>query len=151
MSNVTGRDTVQLLAETPPTVLDDRLAKVTAPIAWKYLPVTNISTLSALPPAAQERETKNAANTFASTGRNLFVYYVTRILTNRRSLLLESGTTKKKYPKTAAQLWQTVETEEAFYWNEAAKQLRLYMKEGMLSPKGCLIHGGEAEREGSLC
>lgn len=125
-----------------PDSLDGKLAKVIAPIAWKFQPATNLSNIEALPARAKERETKKAADTFASTGRNVFVHYVTPVLDERRTLLLASSTTKKKYTKTAPQLWQSLEITESFFWNEAARQLRLCMKEDVLSPKGCLIHGG---------
>lgn len=122
--------------------INDTLAKVIEPIAWKVSPVTNVAVFEALPPAAKDRETKKAADTFASTGRNVFVHYVTPILSRRRELLISSGYTKKKYPKTAAQTWSTLPFAEAFFWNEAAKELRLCMKQNILSPKGCLVHAG---------
>ena len=126
----------------------DTLAQTTAPIAWSYAPIANLPLLDALPPATRERETKKAADTFASTSRNVFVHYATPILEERRKRLLASGLRKKKYPKTAAQLWRIIGHDEEFYWSEVARSLRLGMKLGILSPKGCLIHGGRAgERE----
>ena len=125
------------------------LATITAATVWRYAPIANLTLLDALPPAARERETKKAADTFASTGRNVFVHYATPILEERRNRLLASGLRKKKYPKTAPQLWQSIGHDEEFYWNEVVRSLRQGMKQGVLSPKGCLIHGGRAgEREG---
>ena len=126
----------------------DPIAQITAPIIWNYVPLANLPLLDALPPAARERETKKAADTFASTGRNVFVHYATPILEERRKRLLASGLRRKKYPKTAAQLWHMIGHDEEFYWNEVARSLRLGMKLGILSPKGCLVHEGRAgERE----
>src|ERR1700744_5067987 len=93
-----------------------------AHMGWKFLPVTNIPTLDSLPPAARERGTEKAASTFASTGRNLFVHYAAPILEKRRQILLSSGTRKKKYAKTASQLWPTLSHDQSFYWNQAAKE-----------------------------
>lgn len=118
---------------------------IISPTVWRYEPVVNLTHLEAFPQAARERETKKAASTFASTGRNIFVYYVTPILHERRRRLLISGIQKKKYTKTAAQVWQTVSHEENFFWNEAARYVRQCMSEGRLSPKGCLIHGGRLD------
>ena len=123
----------------------ERLEDVIAPISWKILPVTNLAAFEALPPAAKDRETKKAADTFASGRRNIFVHYVTPILNERRRLLLGSGLTKKNYHKTAAQVWQALETDEAFFWNQTAREVRMCMKKGILSPKGCLIHGGRLD------
>ena len=129
------------------TIVDEKLFKVTAPTTWKIPTVIDLAKLEALPPAAKERETKQAADTFASTGRNVFVHYVTPILEGRRKLLLEANIRKKKYPKTAAQIWQTVDAEEAFFWHETARQLRLCMKKELLRPKGCLIHAGRVSEK----
>ena len=64
-------------------------ASVTMPqMTYKIPPVADLTVLSALPPAAQLRETKKAADTFASTGRNIFVHYITPVLEKRRALLL---------------------------------------------------------------
>lgn len=126
------------------THASDEFADVIAPIAWMIPSVINLATLEALPPAAGIREVKKAADTFASTGRNVFVHYATPILSKRRELLLASGLTKKKYYKTAAQVWPTLAQDDAFYWHQAAKELRICMKQGVLNPKGCLRHAGRA-------
>ena len=118
------------------------------PLAWKFSTVVDLSKLEALPPAAKNSEIQKAADTFASSGRNIFVHYVAPILDMRRKILLASGTTKKKHPKTAAQLYQTLDADQKFYWEQAAKELRLCMKKEILSPKACLVHGGRlSERE----
>jgi hypothetical protein len=88
------------------------LAKITAPTVWRYAPNANLALLDALPTAAREHEIKKAADTFASTRRNIFVHYATPILEDRRKRLLASGLRKKKYPKTAAQLWQSIGHDE---------------------------------------
>ncbi|KAK3699525.1 hypothetical protein LTR37_016394 [Vermiconidia calcicola] len=142
MSGVRDIDGREQPAMSSSHAVDGRLAHVVAPVSWEIPPVTNLRTLEALPPAAKQRETKKIADSFASTGRNIFVHYATPILDKRRQLLLSSGITKKRYPKAAAQLWQILDPEEAFYWNEVARELRLCMKKEVLSPKGCLIHAG---------
>ena len=126
---------------------NEKLATAIAPIVWNYAPIADLHVLEALPRAARERETKKAADTFASTGRNVFVHYAAPILDERRKRLLTSGLRKKKYPKTAAQLWLNVGHEEQFYWNDAARHLRQCMKQGRLSPKGCLINGGRVDEK----
>lgn len=126
----------------------DPLVHVTALVYWTYQSVANLTHLDALPPAARERETKKAADIFASTGRNLFVRYATPILEERRKRLLATGLRKKKYAKSAVQVWQGVGIEQQFFCHQAAKELRLAMKAKQLNPKGCLIHGGRVgERE----
>lgn len=129
-------------SDTMSTDAEDPLARITAPIHWNISPVTDLSHIEALPPAAKARELKKAADTFASTGRNVFVHYVSPILSARRQHLLESNTTKKKFSKTAAQLWQSVDGEQAFFWTEAARELRLCLKQGSLSTSDCVSHGG---------
>lgn len=123
-------------------VTDEEAAHVNASSSWRIPPVIDVGTLEALPPAAKHRETKKAADTFASTGRNIFVHYVSPILAKRREMLLASGTTKKKYPRTAAQLWSKLSSSDSFFWHQAAKELRLCMKQSILNPKGCLVHAG---------
>ena len=119
---------------------NEKLAAIVAPVVWNNTPIATLDLLEALPLAARERETKQAADTFASTGRNLFVHYATPILKERRRHLLAAGMRKKKYLKSAPQLWQSVGQEEQFYWNESARHLRQCMKQNMLSAKGCVIH-----------
>lgn len=105
--------------------------------------VTNVAQLQQLPPASRARETKKVADNFASNGRNLFVHYVGPILDKRRELLIASGTTKKRFYKTAAQIWPTVQLEDALFWQEAAKDLRLCMKDNSLDRKDCLLYAGK--------
>jgi hypothetical protein len=126
---------------------NERLAAIVAPVVWKYAPMADLHVLEALPPAARERETRKAVDTFASTGRNVFVHYTAPILDERRKRLLAAGLRKKKYSKSAAQLWQSIGEEEQFYWNEAARYLRQCMKQGVLSHKDCLIHGGRVDEK----
>lgn len=92
----------------------EQLATITAPIDWKFNTVTNLTHIEALPAAAKEREIKQAADTFASTGRNVFVHHATPILEERRKRLLASGLRKKEYPKSAPQLYQVIGAEEEF-------------------------------------
>ena len=135
------------VARTMSPSVDERITELTAPVDWKISPVTNLANIEALPPAARNREIKKAADTFASTGRNVFVHYVTSILEERCERLLASCITMKKYTKIAPQLWQNLDADEAFFWNEAARELRLCMKKNILSAKGCLIHAGrQSER-----
>ncbi|KAF2480759.1 hypothetical protein BDY17DRAFT_326637 [Neohortaea acidophila] len=101
-------------------------AKADTPMSHNIPSVIDLSHLKALPPASKWRELKKAADTFASTGRNLFVHYASPILVRRRELLRASGSTKKKYPKTPAQLWPTLDADDTFFWNQAAKVVRLY-------------------------
>ncbi|KAK3701081.1 hypothetical protein LTR37_015643 [Vermiconidia calcicola] len=142
MSGVQDVERRDQLAVSSSHAVDESLAPTVVSIPWRIPTVTNLTMLEALPPAARQRETKKIADTFASTGRNIFVHYMTPILELRRQLLLNSRTTKKGFPKTAAQLWQSLDAEEVFYWDEVARQLRLCMKKAVLSPKGCLIHAG---------
>lgn len=121
---------------------DRKPAQITAPLARRVAPVLETALYDVFPPAAKDRELKKAADTFASTGRNVFVHYAAPILEHRRNLLLVSGLTKKKYPKTAAQIWPTLSSEETFFWTEAARELRLCMKQTLLSKEDCLLHAG---------
>ena len=130
---------------------DRKLAQITAPLACRIESVLETALYEAFPPTSRDRELKKAADTFASTGRNVFVHYITPILEQRRKLLLASGLTKKKYPKTAAQLWPTLGAEEEFFWNEAARELRLCMKQNLFSKEDCLLHAARpGERESYL-
>ena len=110
--------------------------------AWHIAAVTDVAQLERLPPASRAREIKKAVDNFASNGRNIFVHYVEPILDKRRELLIASGTTKKRFYKTAVQIWQSVQREDASFWIEAAKELRLRMKDGSLDRKDCLLHSG---------
>ena len=110
---------------------------------WQIAAVTDVAQLERLPPASRAREIKKAADNFASNGRNLFVHYVGPILNKRRELLIASSITKKRYYKTAAQIWPTVQLEDALFWQEAAKELRLCMKDNCLDRKDCLLYAGK--------
>lgn len=133
--------------DDPPTKLSHRKtapepAIVTRPSHVR--PVIDIARFDAFPQAARARELTKAVNTFASSGKNVFMHYVEPTLNRRRTELLKTGMTKKKYHKTAAQLWPSVEQEERSFWNGQAKELRLCLKEKSLSVENCLTFAGRA-------
>ena len=102
-------------------------------------PVIELSRFNAFPPTTRARELSKAANTFTSSGKTIFVHYAEPILRTRRALLLESGTTRKKFYKTATQLWPNA---EEFFWNQQATELRLSLKQKFLSVEDCLEFAG---------
>ena len=108
-------------------------------------PVKELASLNAFPAAAREREILKAAHTFASTGRNVFVHYVEPILDERRRSLLADGTTRKKYYKSAAQVWQLQTTDQRAFWDEKARELRMCMKQGLLGSEDCLRNAGKRD------
>lgn len=114
-------------------------------------PVRDISVYKAFPATSRERELKEDADLFASSGKQAFVHYTQPVLDRRRIELLSSRTTKKKYHKTASQLWtEWVQLDdfrdESFYWNEmVARVLRRCLKDGTLSHEDCLTHAGRLE------
>ncbi|EMC91431.1 hypothetical protein BAUCODRAFT_39604 [Baudoinia panamericana UAMH 10762] len=114
--------------------------------ATRARPVVDIQRYDKFPPASRERELKKVADTFVSSGRNVFVHHVQAVLELRRTALLASGTTKKKYPKTAAQLWHGLEVaqrDERFCWSElVARCLRNSINKGEVSHGECLRHAG---------
>ncbi|KAK5705588.1 hypothetical protein LTR17_021533 [Elasticomyces elasticus] len=112
-------------------------------------PVLSLQRLEKFPPAARARELKKAADIFACSGRNIFVHYVAPILETRRKKLLASFVTKKKYTKTAAQLWHSLEqddSDEYFYWNEmVGRRIRESLRSCELSHEMCLEYAGMPE------
>jgi hypothetical protein len=128
-----------------PGLSDEQLANIIAPVEWSIPPVITFTNIDALPKAAAEREVKKAVDSFASTGRNLFVHFTTPVLNHRRELLLRTGATKKKYPKTAAQLWQGLDYEETFYWEEMAREVRMSLKQKLLTAREYLTDAGRKE------
>lgn len=98
-----------------------------------------------LPPAAQAREAKKIANTFVSTGRNIFVHYATPILQHGGALLLASGLTKKRFYESTAQVFQILDHDELFLWHETANQLRLRMKLRDVTAAECIEFAGLKE------
>ena len=109
----------------------------------KIRAVKELASLDAFPAAAREREIAKAAHTFASTGRNIFVHYVEPTLSARRRRLLASGTIKRTYHKSAAQLWQVQNTDQRAFWEEKARELRMCMKQGLLSAEDCIRDAGK--------
>lgn len=59
----------------------------------------------AFPPAAKERLILKEVNTFVGNAIHLFNHHVTPILDLRRKQVVECGKTKRKFLKTAKQLW----------------------------------------------
>ncbi|KAK4546128.1 hypothetical protein LTR36_002265 [Oleoguttula mirabilis] len=101
--------------------------------------------INALPPAARANERAKRANTFASSGKTVFVHYVEPVLDCRRTELLSKGTHNKKYNKTAAQLWQGIRDQlqdEWSFWHQQAAELRVGLKQGQLSHEQCLKDAG---------
>ncbi|KAK3620871.1 hypothetical protein LTR56_023144 [Elasticomyces elasticus] len=118
-------------------------------LGFSIPPVLSLQHLDRFPPAARARELKKAADIFACSGRNIFVHYVAPILETRRKKLLTSVVTKKKYTKTAAQLWYSLEqddSDEYFYWNEmVGRRIRESLRSCELSYEMCLEHAGVPE------
>lgn len=71
-----------------------------------------IGHITALPPTAQATELAKRANTFASSSKNIFVHYVEPILNHRRTELLSRGKNRKKFTKSAVQLWQGLQEQQ---------------------------------------
>ncbi|KAK5693676.1 hypothetical protein LTR97_010245 [Elasticomyces elasticus] len=131
-------------------VVSEGLARTSLPaLGFSIPPVLIVQRLDKFPPAARARELKKAADTFACSGRNVFVHYVAPILETRRTKLLASSVTKKKYTKTAAQLWHSLEQDdrdEYFYWNEmAGRRIRESLRSTELSYEMCLEYAGMPE------
>ncbi|KAK5681534.1 hypothetical protein LTS10_006066 [Elasticomyces elasticus] len=118
-------------------------------LGFSIPPVLIVQRLDKFPPAARARELKKAADTFACSGRNVFVHYVAPTLETRRKKLLASSVTKKKYTKTAAQLWHSLEQDdrdEYFYWNEmVGRRIRESLRSTELSYEMCLEYAGMPE------
>ncbi|KAK5737432.1 hypothetical protein LTR17_006659 [Elasticomyces elasticus] len=118
-------------------------------LGFSIPPVLNLQGLDKFPPAARARELKKAADSFACSGRNIFVHYVAPILETRRKKLLASSVTKKKYTKTAAQLWHSLEQDdrdEYFYWSEMiGRRIRESLRSTELSYEMCLEYAGMPE------
>ena len=106
-----------------------------------------IAKLERLPQAAKATELSERACTFTSSGRNIFVHYVEPVLNCRRAALHSSGLTKKKWFKTAAQLWQTMKErqhEEYIFWCQQASELQNDLRTKTLSHEDCLKYAGRA-------
>ena len=102
--------------------------------------------LERMPPAARASELSERANTFASSGRNVFIHYVELMLDCRRAALHSSGLTKKRYFKTTAQLWQTMKEKqhgEYLFWCQQATELQAELRSKMLSHEDCLKCAGK--------
>ncbi|KAK3621211.1 hypothetical protein LTR56_022921 [Elasticomyces elasticus] len=131
-------------------VVSEGLARTSLPaLGFSIPPVLIVQRLDKFPPAARARELKKAADAFACSGRNVFVHYVAPILETRRKKLLASSVTKKKYTKTAAQLWHSLEQDdrdEYFYWNEmVGRRIRESLRSTELSYEICLEYAGMPE------
>lgn len=120
------------------------------------LPVTSArerAHIDALPPSARATELAKRANTFASSGKTVYVHYVEPALSHRRAILLSTGKARKRYTKTAAQLWQSLQREqhdEWFFWYQVAKDVRLAMSKGELTHESCLRDAGR-EGDARVC
>lgn len=101
--------------------------------------------INALPLRAKATELAKVAYTFASSGKNMFVHYTRDVLEDRRSRLLNSGTARKLYTKKAPSLWDNLEQEQKSFWHETAMDIRLAMKQKLLTPEDCLQHAGRLE------
>ncbi|KAK5122391.1 hypothetical protein LTR85_003975 [Meristemomyces frigidus] len=119
--------------------------------AYEIPPLLNareIGHINALPQAARAAELAKRANTFASSGKCLFIHFAEPVLNYRRTELLSRGKNKKKYTKTALQLWQSLEEQqydEWFFWYSVAVQLRIALSKGQISHEECLKNAGMPE------
>lgn len=98
-------------------------------------------------PHSRERDIRHAAERFASTPRNIFVHWVQPILDQRRSDLQATGVIRKKYYKSAAQLWPAVANDiemhdQSFFWNTMASQLQLCVKTSFANAESVVRRGG---------
>lgn len=121
----------------------------TAKEAERFGPVIDILRFDRFPPAARKRELKRAADAFASSPKPIFKHYVDPVLKQFRAVRLSSGKARKKYYKTAVQLWQDLENaqyNEYFFWHEVAKELRIAISTGDISHEDVLRYGGWSGR-----
>jgi hypothetical protein len=113
--------------------------------ALQVLGAKRLLQIEALPPAAKSRELKRETDTFASSGKTVFAHFTAPILERRRSMLLKTGTRRKRYHKTAAQLWSTLANHHQFSLTYIAEQLRIAIKQGTLTHVECLKYAGKPE------
>ncbi|KAK4500075.1 hypothetical protein PRZ48_008261 [Zasmidium cellare] len=94
------------------------------------------------PRTARQREITKLVEKFSGNGVHLFIHYTSPILEARRKTLLASGTTKKKYPKSAHQLWTGLNDEQKVFWDHQAKLIRLGIANGSLGHEQCVEDAG---------
>ncbi len=85
-----------------------KLLPVIVPLSIDPTPVLDLKQYDKRHPGLAEREINNKAYDFAHWGRNAFLHYAGPLLERRRQLLLQSGLSRKNFPKPASQLWEGI-------------------------------------------
>lgn len=109
-----------------------------APITFRPKPLYDLKKYAKFSQAARHREVVKIVDKFSGNGVHLFVHYVSPILEVRRKALTASGTTRKKYHKSASQLWIILDDEQKFFCDHQAKLIRLGIANGTLGYEQCV-------------
>lgn len=115
-------------------------ARMTSPWSTTKLDATP------LPLASRQREFAKIANENLSNGYSLFVHYGEPTLDLRRSKLLDSGTTKKKFYKSVGKLWYDLPPSQKAFWNSEAARLRTCIKQKVITHEECVRAVGSSDQ-----
>ncbi|CZT18209.1 uncharacterized protein RCC_04052 [Ramularia collo-cygni] len=136
-----------VLAVTKPSTGPPALEPTSTPFARPNSPwSTTILDAAKLPPASRQREILKLANNKLSNGYALFVHYVQPTLELRRKVLLDSGTTKKKFYKSVGKLYEDLPTGQKAFWNGEAARLRVLVRDKVITHEECVRHAGSPDQ-----